>query len=139
MTLRFYLAGLPPSVNHYWRTAGHRRFISAAGQQFREDFGWQLKAATAPAPTPKFTGRVHVSIALRPAVLKCRPEDWRRFDPDNSLKVLLDCLTMYGVIVDDSAHYVRRLTIEVEDATDTARTTVTVEDAAGAAAGEVSP
>lgn len=132
-TLRFYLAGLPPSVNHYWHSAGHRRFISKAGERFREDFGWQLKAACAPAPIPRFDVPVRVRVALRPQTLKCRPDDFRTFDPDNTLKVLMDCLKLYEVIADDSARQVRSLQVDVEDADGMARTTVEVTAWEGAA------
>ena len=128
--LTLYLEGIPPSVNHYWKTAGHRRYVSKAGVEFQERFGWMLKAACAPEPIPRFPGRVHVAVSLRPVTLKRRPDDIRPFDPDNTLKVLLDCLKLNRVIVDDSCKYIRRLTVTVEDATDTARTTVTVEEMA---------
>jgi len=78
----------PPSVNHYWRAHGTRRYISRAGQDFRDEV-----VATC-RPDEVLNGRLAVSIEAFPATA-------RRCDLDNLLKATLDALEHAGIYNDD--------------------------------------
>lgn len=79
----------PPSVNHYWKACGHRRFISKAGVAFRE------RVAEAVAENGvKLEGRLFIFVHLF-------PPDRRRRDIDNCMKALFDALCHAGCFDDD--------------------------------------
>lgn len=78
----------PPSVNHYWRHARGRHYVSDEGKAYR-------KAVADVAPRRKLTGRLEV-------VIDVLPPDRRKRDLDNVLKALLDALAHAGTYEDDS-------------------------------------
>jgi len=80
----------PPSINHYWRHARGRHYISEQGKQYRDT----VQAIVAAGRSQTLTGRVAVSIVAY-------PPDRRRRDVDNVLKALLDALTHAGLWLDD--------------------------------------
>ncbi len=82
---------LPPSVNRLWRAGRGRVYRSARYEAWRDTAGWELKLQR----PGRITGPVTIVIAAG------RP-DRRRRDADNLPKALLDLLTLYGVIEDDS-------------------------------------
>lgn len=82
----------PPSINHYWRTARGRTYISDEGRKYRASVSGIL--ARLPIFGP-LTTRLAVSIKLN-------PPDRRRRDIDNVQKPLLDALQHGGAYVDDS-------------------------------------
>lgn len=79
----------PPSINTYWRRHGHIIHVSNAGKKYNK-----LVVAVVRGRKP-FKGSMSVTINLY-------PPDKRRRDIDNSIKVLLDCLTKARVWLDDS-------------------------------------
>ena len=92
--LRLVIAGLPPTANQMYRTGrqGQRykrpeveEWQSAVAEQMRE--AWKKPNA--------FMGEVEVRIEFR-------VKGGSRWDIDNRLKALLDCLEDGGVIKDDS-------------------------------------
>jgi crossover junction endodeoxyribonuclease RusA len=82
----------PPSVNHYWKSSGKRRYISPQARQWLEEALWLLTKARDTRPT--IQGEVAVSITVY-------PPDRRKRDLDNLLKPILDALAKSGVIEDD--------------------------------------
>lgn len=84
----------PPSVNHYWKQAGKRRFLSHAAKHFRE----AVCAAWVDAGNQKLGGvpvRVEIEVT---------PPDRRRRDLDNTLKAILD--SMQGLVYQDDSQVV---------------------------------
>jgi crossover junction endodeoxyribonuclease RusA len=86
----------PPSVNHYWKARGSRRFISPTAKAWLDEAVLLLRAARV-----RFDGPVKVSMFLS-------PPDRRRRDGDNLEKAIMDSLVKAGVIRDDSLWYVPR-------------------------------
>jgi crossover junction endodeoxyribonuclease RusA len=89
----------PPSINHYYGHARGRVFIKKAGKEFRE----QVAEALQGAGVWRYTGRVHMRVALY-------PPDRRRRDIDNPMKALLDAVQKGGALVDDCQIY--KLSVE---------------------------
>ena len=90
----FELPGLPPTVNHYYKTSSHGlRYKTAAGRKYQErtistlEQKWQDR--------PKYTGDVELCIEF---IVKSR----RKWDIDNRVKALQDCIALAGIIEDDS-------------------------------------
>lgn len=82
----------PPTVNTYYGNAKNgRKYLTKRGKQYKEDAGHDLLRQDAPKG---LDGRLSVLI-------DAYPPDKRKRDIDNILKPLLDCLTDYGLWVDD--------------------------------------
>lgn len=88
------LKGLPPTVNHYYRTSSHGwRYKTSSGRKYQErtistlEQNWQGR--------PAYTGDVELRIEF---TAKSR----RKWDIDNRVKALQDCLSLAGIIEDDS-------------------------------------
>jgi crossover junction endodeoxyribonuclease RusA len=82
---------LPPSVNHYWGTHGHRRYVSKAGVLFKE----QVSDYVAEYRVPKMGAeRLEMKVVLY-------PKDRRKQDIDNRIKALWDALADAGVFDND--------------------------------------
>jgi len=79
----------PPTVNHYWGTAGKRRYIKPEGIRFR------LNVAKHCYGKKRMDGELAVYATIY-------PPDKRRRDLDNVLKALLDALQHAGCYDDDT-------------------------------------
>lgn len=79
----------PPSINHYWRHARGRHYISNEGEAYRSGVKRRFQG-------DRF-GEARVSVEII-----AHPPDRRRRDLDNVLKALLDSLAHAGVYADDS-------------------------------------
>ena len=113
--IKVNLLGLPPTVNHLYRTS--RNGIRYKTPQGRE---WQSTTAAIMAMAKTnhkpYSGDVALEVLFRTA-------DRRRWDMDNRIKALQDCLAMAGVIEDD--RQIQRLLVERQTGPKTA-TVVTV-------------
>jgi len=87
----------PCSVNNYWLTSGHRRYISKRGMEFKNAAAEACKGLQGFGNQP-----VEVAIILY-------PRDKRLLDIDNISKCILDSLQ--GYIYEDDQQ-VWKLTIE---------------------------
>lgn len=82
----------PPTVNHYYGVARGRKFLSERGRKYKKDCHWIM----AGQKVPRFSsGKFSVTI-------RAFPPDRRMRDLDNLLKPVLDALTEYSAITDDS-------------------------------------
>lgn len=92
---------LPPTVNHYYGQRGNRRFIKAAGVEYRK----AVAEIVSDAGIQTLEGRISLFVAVYPA-------NRIRQDLDNRMKALQDALTEAGVWNDDSQidelHLIRR-------------------------------
>ena len=86
------LEGLPPTVNHSYGYVGRRTYKTEECREYQLLTTLKLKAAYQ-GDTP-YTDAVALSITFYSA-------DRRRWDIDNRVKALQDCLNMAGVIKDD--------------------------------------
>ncbi len=116
--LEMELKGLPPTVNHLYRsTIGGRRYKTDAGREYQQMITNDIIEVW--GDRQPYTG----SVAL---YIEFETDNRRRWDIDNRVKALQDCLTMAGVIADD--RQVDVLHVERRQGT-TARTILTVMEA----------
>lgn len=92
--LRLVIKGLPPSVNHTYKTGRNgNRFKRPEVSKWQEDTAGKIREAW--NEEIPYEGYVEVRVLF---TVKGK----RRWDIDNRLKALLDCLELAGVIRDDS-------------------------------------
>lgn len=86
------LEGLPPTVNHLYRNFRGRRYKTTSGRKYQERTTTKIRRAWK-----------NQSASKEPVELRIRfiTSDRRRWDIDNRVKALQDCLSMAGVIEDD--------------------------------------
>lgn len=89
----------PPTVNHYYTVARGRKILSKQGRQYKKDAIFHMMQQR----VAKLT---YDCFAVS---IDAYPPDKRKRDLDNLLKPILDALTAYGAITDDSA--INHLTI----------------------------
>lgn len=91
--LRLEFLGLPPSVNHTYGSRYGHRYKSKEVKEWQQEIineiltQWQKREP--------FTGRAELLIEFS-------VKDNRRWDIDNRVKALQDCLTMAEVLKDDT-------------------------------------
>lgn len=93
------LDGLPPTVNHLYRTGGRRRYKTAEGSSYQEVTAAEMRAQREALPA-----RIAHCTYLGPVALHIimTQRTRRRWDLDNRVKAVQDCLMMAGIIKDDS-------------------------------------
>ncbi len=90
--LKVKFEALPPTVNHMHINAHGRRIKTQACREFQEQTTAVLQQLW--RNKPPYTGRVALHVIFT-------TNNRRRWDIDNRVKALQDCLTMAGVIKDD--------------------------------------
>ena len=102
--LSLELEGLPPTLNHMYRsTASGRRYKTVAGKEYQQLVSNAIMEKWSSRST--YTGAVGLRVLFETATR-------RRWDIDNRIKALQDCFSMAGVIADDrqiDELYVRRV------------------------------
>ena len=96
------LAGLPPTVNHLYRTSAR-----GARSKTRAGRAWQSQTAALLRAMRREREPYGGDVALHVLFVTA---DRRRWDIDNRVKALQDCLQMAGVIEDD--RQIQRLVVE---------------------------
>lgn len=97
--LSIILDGLPPTVNHLYRTGGRHRYKTAEGAAYQEATAAEMRAQREMLPARRCVGPYLGPVALH-IVMTSRTR--RRWDLDNRVKAVQDCLQMAGIIKDDS-------------------------------------
>ena len=85
--------GLPPSVNHMYRTGSGSRYKTLEVREYQQYVVNKLREAWKGRKT--LTGRIEMKLLFQ-------TNNRRRWDIDNRVKALQDCLSIAGVIRDDS-------------------------------------
>lgn len=87
------LLGLPPTVNHMYRTGTRSRYKTLEVREYQQYAVHKMREAWAGKAT--LTGRIEMRLIFT-------TNNRRRWDIDNRVKALQDCLSIAGVIEDDS-------------------------------------
>ena len=87
------LEGLPPTVNHMYRTSGRYRYKTAETKIYQEYVSAKLREQW--QSQKQYTQPVELDV-------KFFTDNRKRWDIDNRVKALQDCLSMAGVIKDDT-------------------------------------
>ena len=87
------LIGLPPSVNHMYRTGSRSRYKTLEVREYQQYAVHKLREAWSGRKT--LTGRIEMRLVFQ-------TNNRRRWDIDNRVKALQDCLSIAGVIRDDT-------------------------------------
>ena len=82
----------PPTVNHYYTVSKGRKILSKRGREYKR-YCCELMMVQ---------GVKRLKSRSYSVFIKARPPDKRKRDLDNLLKPILDSLTVYGAITDDS-------------------------------------
>lgn len=97
--LSITLDGLPPTVNHLYRTGGRHRYKTPEGAAYQEATAAEMRAQREALPARHCRGPYLGQVALH-IVMTARSR--RKWDLDNRVKAVQDCLQMAGIIKDDS-------------------------------------
>ena len=92
--LTLEISGLPPTVNSMYRNSNSRRYKRPEVAEWQEEIAG-LMTEQWPLGRPPYSGRVSV-------IVKFTVKSRRRWDIDNRVKALLDCLEIAGVVENDS-------------------------------------
>ncbi len=95
------LEGLPPTVNHMYRTSGRYRYKTAEAREYQNKISEQMNSLWGKSET--YNQPVSLEIIFETS-------GSRRWDIDNRVKALQDCLSMAGIIKDDMQ--INRLHVE---------------------------
>ena len=89
------LAGLPPTVNHLYRTSARgARYKTRAGRAWQEDTALILRTAWGRKPPLGREDGIFVQVLFMMG-------NERAWDMDNRIKALQDCLQIAGIVRDD--------------------------------------
>ena len=85
--------GLPPTVNHMYRMHGRYKFKTSEARSYQERITAQIREVWQNKGI--YTGRASLLIQFL-------TNNHKRWDIDNRVKAIQDCLNMAGVIGDDT-------------------------------------
>ena len=91
--LKIELLGLPPTVNHMYRTGARSRYKTLEVREYQQYVVSKLREEWSGQQTMR--GRIELYLTFQ-------TNNRRRWDIDNRVKALQDCLSIAGVIRDDS-------------------------------------
>lgn len=101
--LRLDFEGLPPSANLMYRSNHSSRYKTKAVADWQEHVSLMLQEAWEKQRKITKSGGLTNSYSGRASVvIRFAENTYRRWDIDNRIKPLLDCLEMSGVLEDDS-------------------------------------
>ena len=86
------LDGLPPTANLLYRNFRGHRYKTPQGRKYQEQIAWLLRDSWAGQPPCEMPIELRIILTAN---------NRRRWDIDNRVKALQDCLSMAGVIKDD--------------------------------------
>lgn len=92
-SLEVELLGLPPTVNHMYRTGARSRYKTLEVREYQQYVVCKLREAW--KGRKALTGRIEMRLTFQ-------TNNHMRWDIDNRVKALQDCLSLAGVIIDDS-------------------------------------
>ena len=104
--ITIWITGLPPSVNHLYNRGMKRVYINPEARAWREYAATVMNFYRNKQATPT---RSPVSVTIR----FITPNN-RRWDIDNRLKALLDCLAKAEIIFDDSQIHALKMRREIK-------------------------
>ena len=90
--LSLELEGLPPTVNHLYRNFRHWRYKTASGRKYQEEVSRHLHETWKKQPPYEEPVELRITFTVNSR---------RKWDIDNRVKALQDCLSMAGVLKDD--------------------------------------
>lgn len=87
------LEGIPPTVNHLYRNYRNRRYKTVAGRKYQKQVTEILSRKWEARPPCEEPLELRITFITN---------DRRKWDVDNRVKALQDCLSMAGIIKDDN-------------------------------------
>lgn len=90
--LSLEIEGLPPTVNHLYRNFRGRRYKTAAGRTYQEEVSSLMRESWKNQPPNEEPVELRITFTTNSR---------RKWDVDNRVKALQDCLSMAGVLKDD--------------------------------------
>ncbi|MBQ3347290.1 MAG: RusA family crossover junction endodeoxyribonuclease [Synergistaceae bacterium] len=90
--IKLELDGLPPTVNHLYRNYRGRRYKTTSGRKYQEHIAEQIRREWKGKPAYKEPVELRIIFTTN---------DRRKWDIDNRVKALQDCLSLAGMIEDD--------------------------------------
>lgn len=93
MLLSMDIEGLPPTVNHMYRIHGRYKFKTSKTREYQDRITEQIRSEWHEKPT--YRGRATLAITFY-------TNNHKRWDIDNRVKALQDCISMAGIIADDT-------------------------------------
>ena len=90
--LSLELEGLPPTVNLFYRNFRGRRYKTASGRKYQEEVSRLMRESWKNQPPYEEPVKLRITFTTNSR---------RKWDVDNRVKALQDCLSMGGVLKDD--------------------------------------
>lgn len=109
------ISGLPPTINHYYRRGYHSVYKTAEAREWQEEIVSLMREQR--SGQNSYTGAVELEIIYQ-------VQSRRKWDIDNRVKALQDCLELAGIIKNDNQIEILKVRREYRSGKD--RTLLTV-------------